>query len=525
MSKQYSFNLLSEPWIPVVDHGGAARLISLREALVNAPAYRAISASLPHASAAVLRLLLAVLHRNFGPTDTPDWEEIWNAGCFNPVTLEAYFSRWQTRFDLFDETYPFFQQRHPLVEEKPAQVLLQAVGGGDTFTLFDHVMDATPFSLTPAEAALMLVTTQAFALAGLCHPQLKLVYTDAPCSRAVVFFVEGKNLFETLMFNLVRYNRAEPLPWDAQTGDRAFWEADDDPYKPDRAIPLGYLDYLTWPNRRLRLIPEERNGQVRVTRITTAPGLLLNAALHNPMHHYRIDPGKKAGEETYKVLRFSEGRALWRDSNALLDLRGQNREIPRAIRWVGELVNEGILPTEGRVQLSAYGMCTEPGKQKVFFYRREGFEIAPALLKDGMLIEKLDTALKHAKDLGDSLRFVIRELAAWIVALNANQETIQKNASKKDDDVSNLMAHWNAEGLYWNNLEVPFLSFLHRLPDDPQGAEDSWNEDLERAFRGAYNQTVENLGDDLKALKAAAYTRGRLNYSLKKVLGEKPVED
>lgn len=512
----HQFNLLEEAWVPVVTLDGAAKLVSLREALVNAPAYHGVSAALPHSNAALLRLMLAVLHRNFGPAGPEAWETLWARREFEAGALDSYFAseNCRGRFDLFSVERPFFQNRHPLVEEKPAQALLQIIGGGDTFTLFDHVMDTTPFALTPPEAALLLVTAQAFGLAGLCHPQLKLVYTDAPCSRAAVFFVEGKNLFETLMFNLVRYNRAEPFRQSEDPADLPAWEMDN-PYLPERTIPLGYLDYLTWQNRKIMLVPSEQDGRTVVRRVSIAPGLVLGTNVRNPMHHYRIEPGKNGAENTVKVLRFSEGRALWRDSHALLDVYNQAVEPPRALGWIHELVSEGVLPLR-RLQVAAYGMCTEPGKQKVNFYRGESFEIAGDLLRDPNLVNVLGTALVLAENLRRELWGTLNKLATLVIAFNNDHKDGRKPDPK---DVQNLIQHWNAEGLYWNRIETPFFGFLNRLPKDPDGALQIWQADLRAAVLAAYRQTADGLGTTQKALKAAAATRGWLNYGIKKVLG------
>lgn len=510
---KHQFNLITQPWIPVVALDGGAQLVSLRDALVNAPAYRGVSASLPHSNAAVLRLLLAVLHRNFGPPDTGAWEALWTRNAFDAGRLDAYFEKWSDRFDLFDPLHPFMQQRHPQVNEKPVQDLLQLVGGGDTFTLFDHVMDSTPFWLSPADAAVMLLTVHSFGLAGLCHPQLKLVYTDAACSRGIIFFVEGRTLFETLMLNLVQYNPPRPSPLLQKEPDRPAWEVDD-PYLPVRTSPLGHLDFLTWPNRRILLIPEERDGQSLVARITAAPGLVLNAEVRNPMMHYRIDPGKKAGEEAVKILRFSEGRALWRDSHALLDLENRQVEPPRALAWVRELIADEILPAR-RLQLAAYGMCTEPGKAKVHFYRGERFEFDDRILNDHNLLAHLNSAITHAEDLRRELWMVMTSLATRVISFNADQEDGHKPDPK---DVQNLVNHWNAEGLFWNRLELPFYTFLNRLPEDPGGALKTWENELRAALRSAYQQTANGLGESQKAMKAVAQTQGLVNRAIQKVL-------
>lgn len=514
------FNLLDNPFIPVKTMDGISETVSIREALVNALNYDCISANLPHTNAAVLRLLLAILHRVFGPSDSYDWENLWLKGKFDPAALDSYFQRVHQRFELFSNERPFFQQRHPLMEEKPAQALLQAIGGGDTFTLFDHRMDETRFAFTPPEAALMLITAQTFSLAGLCHPQLKLVFTDGSCSRAVVFFVEGKNLFETLLFNLIRYNRAEPpaFAWHSRD-DPPAWEMDD-PFHDNRTMPDGYLDYLTWQNRRIQLIPEEKDGQTLVTRVVIAPGLVLNAAVRNPMYHYRIEPANKNGEDAVKMLRFSEGRALWRDSYALLNVNNKDVDVPRALTWMSELMAERILPRR-KVRLVAYGMCTEPGKQKVNFYRRDGFEFDDAILQDEKLVGYLNTALSHAEELRRELWSILSQLAELALAPNADLENGHKPDSK---DVQNLVRHWDSEGLFWNRLETFFYHFLNNLPSNPDHALNIWNQALRLSAQAAYNQTVHGLGDTPRAMKAAAKTSRRLGYALNKVLGKLPKE-
>lgn len=523
---EHKFNLICDPWIPAVTLEGNPAVISLREALVNAPAYQRVSASLPHTSAAVMRLLLAVLHRVFGPEGPDEWEDLWVRRRFDAAALDAYFAAQAPRFELFSPERPFFQRRHPQLEEKPAQALLQVIGGGDTYTLFDHRLDSTRFVLSPADAALMLITAHSFGLAGLWHPQLKLNMTDAPCSRAIVFFVEGNDLFENLMFNLVAYNRGTPsyFAWKG-TDDPPAWEMED-PYGDNRTVPNGYLDYLTWQNRKIYLIPEEQNGQTVVARVVIAPGLALSSEVRNPMHLYTISEGKKkANDSAVRVLRFTEGRALWRDSNALFARSHAAVDRPLALDWMRTLTVQGILPKR-QLKISAYGMCTEPGKQKVYFYRGESFDFKNEILHNQELTAVLNTALDRAENLRQELWIVLNRLAEQVIALNSDREDDRKDGRKPDSkDVQGLIHHWNAEGLYWDRLETPFYRFLDRLPEDPQQALLEWNDALRAALRYAYSHTVDGLGLGLNALKAAAKTRGRLEYGLVKVLGPQPKEE
>jgi len=431
----YSYNLVDQPFVPVVALNGLPQMVGLKEALINAHSFSRINADLPHTNAALYRLLLAVLHRVFGPSNLNNWEQYWQKGFFDPNPLEDYLNKWHSRFDLFALDHPFFQNRHPDVEIKPANALLFLVAGGDADTLFDHSVDTQPIALSPADPALALITAQSFGLAGLCHPQKKLQYTDAPCARAMVFLLQGNNLFESLMLNLVVYNRNEPIPWQSDAQDLPAWEMED-PYSPDRTRPLGYLDFLTWQNRRIMLFPSQENGRLVIRQVTTAPGLILSGEFLNPMHHYRVD---KTGN---KVLRFMEGRALWRDSSALFNLSKEaNAYPPLVLKHTQQLIFDGILPKR-RLTLAAYGMSTDPGKQKVFFYRGEQFDFPDQLLSDASLNHWLDQALDLAEHVHSQIWGALRCAAS----LYLNPE---RNKHATSDDEKKLMTHWNTESLFW----------------------------------------------------------------------------
>ena len=73
-----AFNLLDEPWIPCVFLGsGALQELGLRDTLVRAHEIRAIVDPSPLVTVALHRLLLAVLHRVFGPLNAAAWARLW----------------------------------------------------------------------------------------------------------------------------------------------------------------------------------------------------------------------------------------------------------------------------------------------------------------------------------------------------------------------------------------------------------------------------------------------------------------
>lgn len=65
--QEIEFNLLEEPWIRVRMPDCTVTEVSLSDALLHAHEYTDLAGELPSQDAAVLRLLLAVLHAVFLP--------------------------------------------------------------------------------------------------------------------------------------------------------------------------------------------------------------------------------------------------------------------------------------------------------------------------------------------------------------------------------------------------------------------------------------------------------------------------
>jgi CRISPR system Cascade subunit CasA len=315
------------------------------------------------------------------------------------------------------------------------------------------------------------------------------------------------------MLNLVEYNRAVPIRWTPEYVDVPAWEMDD-PYLPQRTAPLGYLDYLTWQNRSIMLFPSLEGSETVVRQVTTAPGLVLSSEQRNPMHHYRIDKNANDNQPAFKVLRFTEGHALWRDSSALLNPVEKNVERPAPLNWAEKLKFEKILP-DRRLTLTAYGMSTDPGKKKVFFYRGEQFEFPDELLTNQRLAITLDQALKQAENVRDQIWGAINHMAILLLSPEADL-----NGGRKPDpnDAKRLISHWNTEGLYWAALELPFYRFLDQLPRQPETALNRWESEIHRAALRAFDQTAILAGSSIRALKASAKAHQQLLAGLKRVL-------
>lgn len=515
---EISYNLIDQAWIPVLDLKNQPLRASLREVLIKPQEYRLLAATLPHTNAALYRPLLANLYRVYGDINENRWQEIWQAGRFDAQKVEEYLAKNYENFDLFSPSRPFYQRQNPDVEMKPANILYFMTGGGNPETLFDHSTDDVPIVISPADAALALLTVQSFSLAGLCHPQLKLTFTDAPCARGAVFFLQGSNLFESLMLNLVAYNPSEPMRRVGE--DLPAWERVD-AYQP-RTVPDGYVDYLTWPTRRVMLFPELIDGEIKVTRVSMAPGLVLDSNVRNPMYHYRIDQNAKSGQSPFKLLRFTEGKALWRDSAALLNFEPQQTEQPAAVRWASRLIAKKWLPKR-KLVLAAYGMATEPGKSKVLFYRGDQFEFSDDLLSSETLVDLLDQALDKAVQVREPLVNAVKRMANLYLASDSDQ-TSSESKKANPDDVKKLVATLDPESRYWQLLELSFYRFLDELPQLGDDALKGWIVTLRQVALRVCDSVVQLLGTNVKALKASTKGQSSLWTKLKGILDTETTE-
>ena len=82
-SDQSTLDTVREARRPAAEFG-------LRDVLVQAHELRGLGGESPLVTAALHRLLLAILHRVFGPEGYDAWYALWQAGRFDPVALDEY---------------------------------------------------------------------------------------------------------------------------------------------------------------------------------------------------------------------------------------------------------------------------------------------------------------------------------------------------------------------------------------------------------------------------------------------------
>lgn len=487
-----SFDLTREGWIRCSrPDGSGADELSLRDALVHAHDLGGIADSSPLVRVALLRLLLAVLYRVCeAPASLEQWRQVYQAARFDPALIDAYLDRWRDRFDLFHPTRPFFQVVDATAATGPVTRLRHELASGNNTTLFDHTTDANPPAFTAAEAGRSLVTTQAFALGGGKSEPFYLC--DAPLARGFTVMAEGRTLFETLSLNLLPRTADAPLPDGGN--DRPAWEYDG-PRNADHAgtVPLGYLDYLTWQPRAVRLAP---GPDGTTTACAFHQHLRLPDGFHqDPFVVYRQD--KNRG---WVPRRLHAGRPLWRDSEAILsDSLGRTASI---LSWLRDLT---AVQGHRAHRLSLVGIGS-PGQAKIDFWLSETLPVADLYLTDPDLRALLGQALALTEQAARELRNAVRTLA--------------KELGIRADAVDAFVRAQRTEQRFWPRLEQPFHLLLARLADaweggDPERASEplaGWRDAVIGTALTALEEITRAYGTTARELRAAALARRHARF-------------
>ena len=506
-----TFDLTSEPWVPCVLADGTREELSLTDVLTRAPGIREVIAPSPLVTVALHRLLLAILHRIFGPRDTSEWREMWEAGRWDEDKLRAYLEHWRHRFDLFDEDQPFYQT--PGLPEKmltSISKLAQEQASGHNPTLFDHNCDNAPPAVTPSQAAHLLIAQQNFALGGLYSAEKGRAYAKAaPLAGTAVLLVVGENLFETLMLNMVRYDAAD-YPYSGQKAEDApAWEQER-PGEVDTRQPLGYLDYLTWQSRRVWLEPDVGgDGRLQVQRGMIADGCRFPEGYFSSdaetMTARVPNPQAKKGQDPRGALRLREDRAVWRDSAALFQSLSEEDDglqaaRPRTLQWLSELVWGDVLDSAQRYSVSVLGACS--GQAKVDFWRHERQPIPLSYLVDEDLVGDLRVGLEIAEGAARALISALWPIGCALVG--PDQANDSRAVRQK------LSRSLPGLRVYWSLLELGFWEFLLELPGDYEHRErelEKWAKVVEGTIWRAFDESVRALPVGIKFLQAEVKAR------------------
>ncbi|RRD03578.1 type I-E CRISPR-associated protein Cse1/CasA [Arachnia propionica] len=474
-----SFNLTSEPWIPVLRDDGTSDRVSLRECFAEADQIRRLSAELPTQSFAVLRMLLAIIHDAIGIHWESDLEDMHETGL-DLSRVDAYLNEYEDRFDLFHPTRPFMQVatlRTAKNEASGLEKLISDVPNGDPFLT---TRAGTGLArVDAAEAALWLIHCHAFDPSGIRSgavgdPEVKggKGYPIGPGWSGQIggVILHGRHLAETLLFNLV------PTP--ESLDDRPVWARDD--VQTERreleAQPRGPVDLLAWQSRRIRLVGDAENG---VTGVVLCQGDKVTPQNRQGLEamtawRYSRPQSQKFKQAVYMPLKHDPTRSAWRGAPAVLSraaapVDGHEATLqPTTTRMLKGLDPLGSKDLSATLEL--VGMEYGPQEATVAELYHDTLDFRVSLLgeKAAPVVTMIHDAL------------VTTDQAVWELGRLARNLDLAAGGDEK----SGVGATQRTQLAAWSALDVPAREWLAALTaaTDTVEAHRAWQQEVHRAL-------------------------------------------
>lgn len=511
------FNLIDEPWVPCIDMRGHRVEFGIRDTLAKSHELREICDDSPLVTAAIHRMLLALLYRAFkGPTDMAGWKVTWGEGRFDGNhAIQSYLDAWRGRFWLLDEKHPFYQMAGLETNRATsANRLATAAASGNNATLFGHNWDDAEVGWSFSECARQLVACQAFALgfgksgsAVINGNEEVLPYSaDAIALRGMNVWLQGKNLFETFMANLIPVDDPSLPPWELDDGNKNRDRQDGKNRQVVSAV--GSVDRWTWQSRLVRLIADGNE----ISRMYFRQGRSADKSAGDSMKVYR-----KSKEEGLSPIPLSGGRAAWRDSHAILSIpQPDSRERrPETFNLVALGAPNGVFVAQ------VVGLASAPNKAgKFLLWRHDRMPVPLALVSDANLIERLGTLLQSSEQAASGLYSRTKRMAKLFLSPTA-EDTDGRTPDEKD--VAAIVEEIDPRRAYWARLERHFFDLLEGLPgdwdpngeqwkpDDGQTATRRWRYHIKQEAQWALEESIRQLGTTGRAIQAVARVRTDFN--------------
>lgn len=360
------FNLVDEPWIPVLLDTGESTELSLHDFYGRLYDIRKIQSDSPLTDTAILGMVLVIFARaTFWGGSIQEFDDLalWvrqmkKRSDENIQDVLEYLDTLNShnRFWLVDGERPFMQV-HDLHTAKDATKPVSRLILDSESEYFSQRAEATLKSLSFAEAARHLVTLQAYDYSGIKpgavgDPRVKdgkgypLGVGWYGATGKVI--VHGANMMETLLYcldyeQLTSESFEHDLPvWERREPDtaapRAYGGGSAAAYKDEPGPASGMCEILTWQSRRIRL----RHDGERVTSVLVSNGdkWLDRNTYTDPLTGYRYNSDLSSKTRpVWMPQPHSAERTLWRGADALLtrltpDSEKQNKPAP-VIRQLG----------------------------------------------------------------------------------------------------------------------------------------------------------------------------------------------
>ncbi len=517
--KEREYNLLDEPWIRVIDEACGIHEVSLTEVFENAHVYKDLCGELPTQDFAMLRLLLAVLHTVFSRYDlngeewVPDspedalnrWKELWENRKFPTEVIKAYLETQRENFYLFHPERPFYQCEHARAgTEYDAPKLNGSLSeSNNKLRLFAGISGKAKEELSFSEAARWLLYVNAYDDTS-AKPSREsrergktLPSTGAGwLGKLGIIFAAGKNLFETLMLNLIMtdengelYEKEIPV-WEREISDG---ERTLIPF-PDNLSAL-----YTLQSRRLYL---NRNEQ-KVTGYFLLGGDFFEKenAFIEPMTVWKRPDRKKP--DIYTPRRHNFAKQFWRECPGAI-LGSEEGRQPGIILWIKDLQEKELIKDS---YLDIRIVSVQYGDSDYFVTNvfSDSLQLHASLISD-MNVQGRQAVL-------DSIGFCDTiSQKVWTFAREINLASGGSDSTRESKGTAAIFAE-NAKADFYNLIDTPFRKWLTTFDpavDDVYDKKIRWRKDCVGIARQLGNKMIS------QADSVAIFGRAKINLDDKK---------
>jgi CRISPR system Cascade subunit CasA len=496
----HSFNVLTDPWIPVIGLDGSRKELGILSCLEQAPKLREIRDPAPIVEFGLYRLLVAfvldaLILAGRRPEHISHLKNLIEKGCFEMNLFKDYANKCGDVFDLFHPERPFLQTRMDGKNSKSIAGLFPAVPSGTNVVLWYHEHeDDVWFSVE--QAARLLTTIAPFMTAG--GAGLSPSINGAP---PLYVLPMGLNLFQTIVINI-------PLRTKQDRGDEPVaWRQTRVPG--DERTHTTTVEALTWRPRCIQLVPDDDN-RVREMYFTKGDSTRLSWIDANVAYKYEKDK--------VTPIRLRENRPPWRDIGPLTLLRedvsgrgtGDNKvayQRPDVVQQAFEISRE-----DSDLTIQVYGMRTDQN-MKIFEWTKSTWSVPAKLGQSTRLGSLVHHELQRAESAARALRSSILELAP-------NFERDSKSPVRNLAD--------RCERAYWQRLESNFYPLMHgfasldaNAPDNPDliaVTANSWRNAIKTLAIEQFEAAAADIDADSDALERQVRARTRLERKLEEVI-------
>ncbi|MFQ2633206.1 type I-E CRISPR-associated protein Cse1/CasA [Aeromonas caviae] len=494
--------MLDEPWLQVRMLSGEVRELGLLALFDQASQIVALAETAPPSLMAQYRLLLAISHRALS-AQTPNWGQRelrhWFSQGLPTEAITAYLEQWCDRFWLFHSEHPFMQVAGLATATetgekfKPWTQIDLASVSGNAPVVFNHSVDTAPGAISPSHAIRTLLGFLQCTPGGLVK-----VFRDAdkagPLANTAAVLPLGESLAQTLVLGL---HPASPDHEDVPSWERPALTIAN--LKAPPRLATGPNDRYTRQTRAV-LFQGEEDGTIRWLRFAAGEGLDEDPHTPDPMANFR------EGSAGPVRLTFSEGRALWRDLPALLPDGGDKKSAPAAILDSATRLNKSL--SKKHLRLLVAGLASD--QAKLLRWRVEHLALPLALLEQPEITRTARDMLEMAEALFASLRgAAVQQIA----------DTLPDSQQK--DTRSRARALFEAgpvAPLFFARAERALMTTLALIEEDPDAAEQRWQQVLKEAALAAWEAQLTSLGGSTSVWRANAKAEPRLWAAIKKQL-------